>query len=102
LHEERAVRARAAAALAALRRAVHLSPARVTGAATSHLAATGFLPLFPVVLYIGSRRIATVYADLLGDVDYTIDPARLHLAAGTRTVALKSMLITVTGRLTTR
>ena len=100
LREERAVRARAATALTVLRRAVRLSPARVRGGAVSRLTATGFLPLHPVALSIGGRRIATLRADRLGDVRDTIAPARLHLAAGTYRVALSSMLITVSGRLT--
>jgi hypothetical protein len=102
LHQERAVRAQAAADLAALRRAAHLSPASVTGAETSQLRATGFLPLHPVVLSIAGRRISTLHANRLGDIDFTINPERLHLAPDTHTVALRSMLITVTGRLTTR
>lgn len=102
LHEERAARARASTDLAALRRAVQLSPARVAGAATSHLRATGFLPNFPVVLSIGSRRVARLHADNFGNVAYTLHPGRLHLTAGTHTVTLTSMLITLAARLTTR
>ncbi len=102
LEQERGARARAAATLAVLRRAVRLRPARVGEADVSHLRATGFLPLHPVVLSIDGRRIARLHANRRGDVTATIAPARLHLAAGTHVVALRSMLITVTGRLVTR
>ncbi|HEY1713730.1 MAG TPA: S8 family serine peptidase [Solirubrobacteraceae bacterium] len=99
-HDERPVRAQAAAQLAVLRRAIDLSPASVTGATTSHLTATGFLPLFPVVLSIDGRKVAALHADGHGDVSDTLVPSRLHLRHASNTVTLTSMLITVTGHLT--
>ncbi len=101
-HDEAAARARAAAALTVLRDAMTLSPTAVTGTATSQLSATGFLPRFPVTLSVAGRRLATLHADDHGDIIASIDPAQLHLSPGTHTVTLASMLITVTGHLTTR
>jgi subtilase family serine protease len=101
LGQERTARARAAESLAVLRRAMRLRPARVGDGGVSRLVATGFLPFHPVVVSVSGHRVAELHADRRGDVEATIDPARLHLPAGTHVVALRSMLITVTGRLVT-
>jgi hypothetical protein len=95
-HEEAVARHQAAAQLRALEHAVTLSPGRVRGGERSYLLAGGFLPEYPVTLEIGKRVIATLTADTLGDVTYMIEPARLHLSAGTYRVSLGSMLITKT------
>jgi subtilase family serine protease len=61
----------------------------------------GFLPGHPVVLSIDNHEIATLTASTSGYVTYMIDPATLHLPAGTHVVELQSMLVTATASFST-
>jgi hypothetical protein len=100
LDHEHAARHAAAALLARLERAIHFSPANIPRGASSYLFATGFLPGHPVELVVDGRQVLTLRADRLGDVSYMLDPGQLHLAPGRHTVRLRSMLIGVSGTVT--
>ena len=94
-HQDRAVRRRAAAALAVLRHRVKISPGDIPAGGSAVLSAGGFLPLHPVTLSLGGRIIAVARAGPAGRVSYAISPAALGLAAGRHTLRLTSMLLTV-------
>ncbi|MGC9962928.1 MAG: S53 family peptidase [Acidimicrobiales bacterium] len=100
--QDKAAREQARAELRALSRAVSLSPSTVASGGISYLFASGFLPGHPVQLIIGTRVVAKLTASVLGTVTYMIDPAALKLAAGSHTVKLESMLITVRGTFTSK
>jgi subtilase family serine protease len=78
-------RDRAAAALARLRGAAHVSGGTLT--------ASGFLPRHPVRLAVDGRAAATLTADTTGSVTYA-----LHAGPGTHTATLTGMLLTETAR----
>jgi subtilase family serine protease len=99
--QDRASRQQAQSELAALRRAVTLSPSAVGSKGISYLFASGFLPGHPVRLLIDNQVVVTLTASVLGTVTYMIDPATLKLVAGSHTLLLESMLIRVTGSFTT-
>jgi hypothetical protein len=90
-------RTQAAGTLAQLEH-IHL----VRNGAGQYLLAGNFLPEHPVQLAIDGNPVATLTANELGDVTYTIDPAALGLAAGTHTVSLSSMLITESSTFTSK
>jgi len=95
-HQDRAVRRRAAAELRRLEHQVRLSVVVVGTGGTTRLTAGDFLPLHPVTLYIGNRKIIVLHASARGSVSYVIDPAALGLPAGMHTLRLVSMLLTET------
>ena len=64
-----------------------------TNTGNFYLLASGFLPAYPVRLFIDGKLIARLTANTLGDVTYMIDPALLHLARGRHAATLGSMLI---------
>jgi subtilase family serine protease len=98
--DDRTARQQAQAQLADLERnSIQLAPA---GSGNSYLLAGGLLPEHPVRLTIDGKLIATLTANPLGEVTYTISPVLLHLAAGRHTVALASLLITETASLSVR
>jgi subtilase family serine protease len=101
-HNEASYRNQAPAQLVALKHAVQLSPSSVGSNGNSYLLAGGFLPSYPVVLSIGGHQVATLTANSLGDVTYTIDPASLGLGAGNQRVSLQSLLITNSTQLRVR
>jgi subtilase family serine protease len=95
--QDKVSRDQAEAQLTLLEHAVTFSPDNVAPTSMSYMLAHGFLPEHPVKLVIDNHLVATVYASVLGTVDYAIDPALLKLASGTHTVMLKSMLVDVSG-----
>jgi hypothetical protein len=100
-HQDRAIRARARAALTRLRHSVRLSAGHVPAGGTCYLLASDFLPGHPVDFAIDGRTVATLTANALGAVTYMIDPSLLNLPAGPHTITLAGMLLTETANLTT-
>ncbi len=93
--QDAAARREAATELTTLTRRNALSSFRVPAGGTTVLTARGFLPLHPVAVFIGGRRITTLHASATGTVSFRIDPAALHLPPGRHIVKLRSMLITM-------
>lgn len=84
----------AAAALARLEAAAHLSTTDPASGRSAQLTADGFLPGHPVVLAVDGKKISTLTADSTGAVAYTLAPDALKLAAGKHVLTLQSMLLT--------
>ena len=95
-HQDVAFRHQAQAQLAGLEHGIELSGTDIRPGGTSYLLALGFLPHHPVQLFIGNHEIATLTANTLGAVSYTIDPSLLGLAPGKHLLTLASMLLTET------
>ena len=95
-HQDRGVRARAAAALRRLEQHIGLSRSDIGAGQTAHLFVGGFIPLHPVTLYIDNRKITVLTASTDGALSYVVDPAALGLPAGKHTLKLVGMLLTAT------
>jgi len=93
-HQDRAVRASAAAELRRLEHRVRLSTSDIRPGQTARLSAGGFLPLHPVTLLIDHHMITILHASARGSVSYLIDPSALGLPAGRHTLTLVGMLLT--------
>jgi subtilase family serine protease len=94
LAEEAAARRSAQAQLSDLEtKSISLAPRVVASGSTTYMAASGFLPEYPVTLSVDGAEVASLTASTLGDVTYMIDPKTLHLAPGSHTVTLHSLLI---------
>jgi subtilase family serine protease len=93
--EESLARHEAAAQLSQITHGIQLSATDAVDSSI-YLLDQGFLPGYPVGLYIDGKLISTLTASTAGYVTYMIDPSTLKLATGTHTVTLKSMLVTAT------
>jgi subtilase family serine protease len=94
--------AQAAAALSGLEHGAQLSTGTVPAGGTTYLTATGFLPQHPVALAVDGKPIATLTANPLGAITYSLNPAAAAIPAGHHTLTLTSLLLTQTTPLTTR
>lgn len=92
----------AAAALAKLEHGISLTTTNVPAGGFTYLFAGGFLPQHPVQLAVDGKAVATLTANTLGTVTYSLDPSTLSLAAGQHTVTLQGMLITQTAKFRSR
>jgi hypothetical protein len=94
--QEGNARHQAQAELIRLERAITVTPSRIASGSSAHVVATGFLPLHPVRIYIGSRFVAKVRASAAGTVSYLVKPSKLHLRAGRHLIKITGMLVTGT------
>lgn len=92
----------AAAALSKLEHGISLTTTNVPAGGFTYLLAGGFLPQHPVRLAVDGKAVATLTANTLGTVTYSLDPSTLSLAAGQHTVTLQGMLITQTAKFRSR
>jgi hypothetical protein len=94
--EEAGARGQARHDLNVLEHQIALPAGSTAVSGSARMTAGGFLPEHPVRLLIDGRFVRTLKASAAGVVSYVIRPGRLGLAAGPRTIALTSMLITQT------
>jgi hypothetical protein len=94
VHEEAAARQQAASALRQIKDGIQLSSRKIASGQSSYLLDEGFLPTYPVGLYIDGKLISTLTASTSGYVTYMINPQLLGLAAGHHVLQLTSMLVT--------
>ena len=95
-HQEGNARHQAQAELIRLERAITVAPSRIGRGSSARVVATGFLPMHPVRIYIGSRYLAKVRASAAGTVSYLIRPSKLHLTAGRHRITITGMLLSAT------
>ena len=95
-HQEGNARHQAQAELIRLERAITVTPSRIGRGSSARVVATGFLPMHPVRIYIGSRYLAKVRASAAGTVSYLIRPSKLHLTAGRHRITITGMLLSAT------
>jgi hypothetical protein len=101
--QDAAVRAEATTALVRLEHHdEQLSRLHVGLGGVTVLTAQGFLPEYPVSLYIDGRKIIGLHADRHGSVSYRIRPSALGLRPGRHVVDVVSMLITTTNAFRSR
>ncbi len=93
--QDAVVRGQAEAELTGLSRRMTLSAFHVRAGQTTVLTARGFLPLHPVAVFVGGRRITTLHASATGTIRHRISPAALHLRPGRHVIKVTSMLITM-------
>jgi subtilase family serine protease len=100
LHQEAAARQQAAKALAQITGGIQLSSTKIGPGQSSYLLDQGFLPTYPVGLWIDGKLITTLTASDSGYVTYMINPQQLGLAAGHHVLQLTSLLVTATANFT--
>ena len=93
-HEETAARRQASQQLRQIETSIQLSPTTIGSGQTAYLQDQGFLPTYPVGLYIDGQPITTLTASTSGYVTYVLNPQKLGLTAGQHTLQLRSMLFT--------